>query len=85
MDDDQWIILHRATESGDTLTREIITFIRTGDTYRRADERHVLRLYRPADIVPALETAGFQATALSAYGNFTLPAGWHPFLARKPR
>lgn len=85
VDNEHWIIIHRATESGDTLTREIVTFIRTGDTYHRADERHVLRLYRPADVMTALVDTGFEAAMLSGYGDFTMPAGWHPFIARKPR
>jgi len=85
VDSEHWTIVHRATESGHTLTREIVTFIRTGDTYRRADERHVLRLYRPADVMAALEAVGFQTTALTGYGNFTLPAGWYSFIARMPR
>jgi len=79
----EWSIVHKATETGDTLTREIVTFVREGDMYRRSDERHVLRLYRPAEILDALSAAGLQATMLSGYGAFTLPAGWHPFLARK--
>lgn len=82
-DNENWSIVHRATESGATLTREIVTFVRDGDVYRRSDERHVLRLYRQADILAALAAAGFQATALDRYGAFTLPAGWHPFIARK--
>lgn len=85
VDHENWTIVHRATEHGDTLTREIITFTRTGETYRRADERHVLRLYRPEDIMAALERVGFHATAIESYGAFMLGTGWHPFLARKPR
>jgi len=83
VDNEYWSIVHRATESGETLTREIVTFVREDDTYRRSDERHVLRLYRPEDILAALAAAGFRATALAAYGDFTLPAGWHAFIARK--
>lgn len=83
VDNEQWTIIHRATESGDTLTREIVTFVRNGDTYRRSDERHVLRLYKPAEILKALAAAGFDAKELGGYGAFTLPSGWHAFLARK--
>jgi SAM-dependent methyltransferase len=83
VDNENWTIVHRATESGTTLTREIATFMRDGDRYRRSDERHVQRLYRPEEILAALAAAGFHAAALTGYGAFTLPTGWHAFLARK--
>lgn len=83
VDNEYWSIVHRATEEKGTLTREIVTFIRDGDTYRRSDERHVLRLYTPMEILKALAAAGFETVELGGYGAFTLPSGWHAFLARK--
>jgi len=83
VDSDNWSIVHHTTESGRTLTREITTFTHDGDNYRRTDETHVLRLYTPQEILDALTNAGFEAKALTAYGDFTLPAGWHPFVAKK--
>jgi SAM-dependent methyltransferase len=85
VDTGDWSIVHRTTEDGDTLTREITTFVRDGEAFRRADETHVLSLYRPEDIVAALEASEFETTLLSDYGDFALAPGWHAFVARKAR
>lgn len=84
VDTDAWSIVHRTSEDGDTLTREITTFTREGEVYRRSDETHVLRLYRPEDVLRALDAAGFDSTPLNGYGDFNLAVGWHAFLARRP-
>lgn len=84
VDNAQWSIVHRTREDGETLTREITTFVRDGDVHRRADEVHVLHLYRPEDVLSVLDAAGFEATALHGYADFALAPGWHAFLANKP-
>jgi len=80
-----WAILVETT--GDrrrkTLMRRITCFRRRGEQYRRSDEIHQLRLYRPEEIAGRLTKAGFEVATLSRYGRFSLPAGITAFLARK--
>lgn len=66
-----------------TLTREITTFRKIGDLYRRDAEAHRLRLYRKPDVVRMLRKVGFSVRSLRGYGPFTFPPGWAGFLARK--
>jgi SAM-dependent methyltransferase len=78
-----WVVVARVAE--DTrrrvLTREITTFRRVGRTWRRSDEVHRLRLYRPRDVVSALAEAGFHARQMRGYGALRLPRGWVVFAA----
>jgi SAM-dependent methyltransferase len=82
---DDWRIRSVAQEDaeGAALVRSITLLIRAGDAYRRHDERHELRLYRPGDVESALTTAGFGAIrTLDRYGDFELPSGLTGFLAQ---
>jgi SAM-dependent methyltransferase len=65
------------------LTRRIIAFRRVGRLYRRSQETHHLRLYRPQAIVRALRTAGFDVRTRRAYARERLPGGWIVFVAAK--
>jgi SAM-dependent methyltransferase len=80
---DGWVVVARVAE--DTrrrvLTREITTFRRVGRAWRRSDEVHRLRLYRPADVRHALAGAGFRARTVGGYGRIRLPRGWVGFVA----
>jgi len=65
------------------LTRRIICFRKAGRRYRRSEEIHRLKLYRPAEIVKILKRTGFHVERLESYGCFQLPAGIAAFCARK--
>ncbi len=69
---------------GGVLTRRIVSFRKLGRLYRRDEEVHRLRLYRPRDVAAALRRAGFNVRVLRCYGEITFPAGWAAFAARKP-
>jgi hypothetical protein len=81
------------SEDGTKLDRFITIFTGNEDgSYRRTDEHHVLRLYRPQAVAEILERAGFDVQVLDGYrrsdadprsAHPPLP-GWHVFLARRP-
>jgi SAM-dependent methyltransferase len=80
---DGWVVVARVVEDRrrHVLTRAITTFRRTGHAWRRSDEVHRLRLYRPPDVLRALADAGFRARAVGGYGRVRLPRGWVGFVA----
>jgi len=82
---DGWVVIARVDEDAGrrTLSRRITTFRRRGRTWRRSDEVHTLRLYRPPDVLRALAAAGFRARALRGYGRLRLPWGWTVFVASR--
>ena len=82
---DGWVVIARVDEDArrGTLTRRIATFRRYGRTWRRSDEVHRLRLYRPPDVLLALAAAGFGARRVRGYGRVRLPTGWVGFVASK--
>lgn len=82
---DGWAVLvETSTDAGrEILTRKIVTFRRVGETYRRDEEVHRLRLLGIEEVLKLLRGAGFRMEVLSAYGEFTLPTGWAGFLATK--
>lgn len=82
---DGWVVLVERTEDRRrrALTRAITTFRRVGARWRRDDELHRLRLYRPRDVLAALRRSGFRARTLRGYGELTFPPGVVGFLARR--
>jgi len=80
-----WACLYTAEEDRRrrTLTRTITTFRSMGENYRRQREVHRLRLFRRAEVVQKLRSAGFSVRTLSGYARFRFPPGWVAFLARK--
>jgi SAM-dependent methyltransferase len=84
--EDDWAIVFEAREAagGRAVTRWMTTFRRVGRIYRRSDETHRLRLYRPAEVVAALRSAGFQVTHTGDYGALKLSPGHTAYFARKP-
>jgi SAM-dependent methyltransferase len=67
-----------------TLTRRITSFRKVGEHYRRADEVHRLRLYKPTDVAEELRQVGFRVQTRRSYGRYRLPRAHAAFLARKP-
>jgi SAM-dependent methyltransferase len=84
---DGWVVIARVDEDARraALTRRIATFRRSGRTWRRSDEVHRLRLYRPPDVLRALAAVGLGARRTHGYGRVRLPTGWVGFVASKPR
>jgi SAM-dependent methyltransferase len=78
--------MHLRTEedpAGTVLTRDITLFFRTGTSYRRSDESHVLHLYKAPVVTGLLQEAGFKVRRLRGYGELRF-RGLPAFLARKP-
>jgi SAM-dependent methyltransferase len=82
---DGWAVLVTAEqdERAGILTRQITSFRRVGDLYRRDHEVHRLRLIRRSEVLEQLRDLGFRVRTLRAYGDLSLPPGLLGFLARK--
>jgi hypothetical protein len=84
---EDWAVLVATEEDREhrLLTRQITSFRKVGQLYRRDHEVHELRLLVAADLVRQLRDIGFRVRRHHQYGSFRLPRGWIGFLARKPR
>jgi len=80
-----WAVLVETSVDGDAslLTREITTFRKAGELFRRDSETHRLALFEPADILTTLQAVGFDVQMMAAYGSLSLPDGLTAFLARR--
>jgi SAM-dependent methyltransferase len=81
-----WMLCLEASEehAARTLERRITVFRQVDGGFRRSDELHRLRLYEVAAVLDALETAGFEARRLGAYGSAVhFGRGHSGFLATK--
>jgi SAM-dependent methyltransferase len=76
-----WALLVENAGSGRSLVRRIVCFRRVGGRYRRTEEKHLLRLFEPEDVLDELRRAGFRAEARDAYGKFKLPKGIVAYVA----
>ena len=79
-----WVCLVDVDEAKKTrlLTRRIVTFREADGAWRRSDEVHRQRLFRPAELARLLRQAGFRVTRLDGYVQ-PFPPGVAGFLARK--
>jgi SAM-dependent methyltransferase len=82
---DDWAVLATAEEDAERgiLTRRITTFRKAGETYRRDEEVHKLRLIGREPIAEGLRGLGFHVRVLDGYGGARFPPGLAGFLARK--
>lgn len=82
---DDWAVLVDVEE--DTvqplLRRDITTFRKIGDRYRRSQERHWVQIDRRETILHELSDAGFSATTMRRYGSRRLLDRRLAFCARK--
>lgn len=78
-----WAVLVRSTEKGDRLRRDITSFRKSGQNYRRRDEIHELQLYDRVALAAQLRRAGFTVRAPRGYGEMTLPPHHVVLVARK--
>jgi SAM-dependent methyltransferase len=81
-----WAVLYAAAVAEDarTLVREITTFRRIGEAWRRGHETHRLHLYEPAWIEAALAQAGLEVEVRPGYDDRQRIAGLDVFVARRP-
>lgn len=82
---DGWAVMVDAVEHADVLERRVVAFRDRGDGgFRRSEELHRLRLYRPAAVLERLRAAGFDAEILPrGYDGETLPGTWAAFAATR--
>jgi len=80
-----WAILVTKEEDARrrVLTRRMTIFRKVGRRYRRSQEVHEQRLFPLAQIVSALESAGFDVTRVSGYGSERFAPGRAGFVALK--
>jgi SAM-dependent methyltransferase len=65
------------------LTRRMTAFRKVGPLYRRAEEVHVQRLYRAAQLARDLREIGFRVRTAGGYGHFRFPKALVALIARK--
>jgi SAM-dependent methyltransferase len=83
---DDWAVLVRSEEDRRRrlLTRDITSFRKVGELYRRDREVHRQRLLPPEELATDLRAAGLRVRMLRGYGAHRFPPGVAGFLARKP-
>ncbi len=81
-----WSIQYDVSENArrTELTRRIVVFRKAGDSWRRSEETHKLRLFRAPDLADRLREAGFRVRIVRGYGEFRFPPAYAAILARKP-
>jgi len=84
-DCDDWTILVAVEENKKTnrLIRNIISYRKMNDQYRRSDEKHILQLYKSTEIAKILRKIGFKVHIDKEFGNLRLPKGWVTIIAKK--
>ena len=83
---DDWAVMVTVEEEPQhaVLTRDITSFRKAGELYRRDHEVHRQRLLHPDQALSWLRETGFRAQPLDSYQQRPFPAGLAGFLARKP-
>ncbi len=79
------ILLDRAEDATRcAFTRRMTIFRKIGETYRRSEEAHRIRLFRRAELRASLVRAGFTVRLLPNWHS-PMPRGHVAFVATKPR
>jgi SAM-dependent methyltransferase len=73
----------REDQGSRLLVREIATFRRVGELYRRGGETHRVRLFDGDEIRGWLSSAGFVVETSEEYGGYVLPPRRRAFFCRK--
>jgi SAM-dependent methyltransferase len=83
---DDWAVLVTSAEDRRRrlLTRQIISFRRVGELYRRDQEVHQQRLLVRSELAVQLRRIGFRVRILRGYGTLRFGRGHVGLLARKP-
>lgn len=66
------------------LARRIVTYRKTGKTYRRHEETHRQQLYRGTALAGILRDVGFRVRLVRSYGAYRLPDHLVGVVARRP-
>jgi SAM-dependent methyltransferase len=84
---EDWAVLVEVAEDlpASRLTREIVTFRRLDETWRRSQETHRVATYDRAEIERELRRAGFSVRASRKYGDYELPPRRLAFRARRSK
>jgi SAM-dependent methyltransferase len=84
---DDWAVLVEVEEDRKKklLTRQITSFHKVGELYRRDHEVHLQRLYERSALKKKLGDVGFLIRELTGYGSLRFAGGHIGFLARKPK
>jgi len=82
---EDWAVLveTKQDQSTRTLVREIETFRKVAEGYRRGREVHRVRLFDAAEVCGWLEGAGFRVSTAESYGEFRLPARRRAFFCAR--
>ena len=82
---DDWACLveYKHDDKREQLTRNIVTFRRVGELYRRSQESHRLQLYRAPDVAVLLREIGFTVRIVRKFGEYPLLPKRVGFLAGK--
>jgi SAM-dependent methyltransferase len=82
---EEWAVLVETLEdpSSRTLVRDIETFRKIGESYRRGHERHRVRLFSTPEVCQWLDEAGFSVSTAQGYGEFRLPLRRRAFFCTK--
>jgi SAM-dependent methyltransferase len=80
-----WAVMSETREdpSARRLVREIETFRRDGDLYRRGREVHHVRLFDRRELCDRLAACGFAVETAQAYGEYALPLRRRAFFATR--
>lgn len=82
---EDWAIITRfSLPTPHKFVREITTFVRHDDSWRRSDERHENVLVDTARIPPLLASHGIDAAIQPSFGAEELPVGLKVVIGRKP-
>jgi SAM-dependent methyltransferase len=83
---EDWAVLWTTEEDREhgLLTRNITSFRKVGELYRRDHEVHRLRLLPRSEVAALLLEVGFEVQILDAYGSLPFAPGHVGFLARNP-
>jgi len=84
---DDWAVLSETIENlaERTLIRQIETFRRVGDVYRRSREVHTVRLFDIRKLTDQLASYRFATETAQSYGALQLPPRRHAFFATRLR
>lgn len=72
---DDWAVVVEVEEdpAKDKLVRKIVTFKKSGKSYRREDETHVQRIVPAVKMRKFAAASGFETDILTGYGRFKMP------------
>jgi SAM-dependent methyltransferase len=82
---EDWAVLvdTREDQGSHVLVREIATFRKVGELYRRGRETHRVKLFDGDEICAWLSSAGFVVETSEAYGAYALPPRRRAFFCQK--